>query len=85
MPVPAGYQAVGGGQQPTCFQKLKLGFMMGAMIGGATGVLLGRTNVDAARELLKNSGLPIISAMDLEQAAQRIVSVVESKSEQASA
>ena len=41
MPVPAGYQVVGGGQGPTCFQKLKMGFMMGAMIGGATGVLLG--------------------------------------------
>ncbi|KAE9548843.1 hypothetical protein FO519_007947 [Halicephalobus sp. NKZ332] len=41
MPVPGGYQVVGGGQGPTCFQKLKMGFMMGAMIGGATGVLLG--------------------------------------------
>ncbi|KAK0404746.1 hypothetical protein QR680_017607 [Steinernema hermaphroditum] len=42
MPVPQGYGVVGGGQQgPSCFQKLKMGFMMGAMIGGATGVLLG--------------------------------------------
>uniref|UniRef100_A0AC35F220 Reactive oxygen species modulator 1 n=1 Tax=Panagrolaimus sp. PS1159 TaxID=55785 RepID=A0AC35F220_9BILA len=42
MPVPSGYQTYGGGHQgPTCFQKLKMGFMMGAMIGGATGVLLG--------------------------------------------
>lgn len=43
MPVPQGYQVVNtsGQQQPTCFQKLKLGFMMGAIIGGSTGVLLG--------------------------------------------
>ncbi|KHJ91103.1 hypothetical protein OESDEN_09038 [Oesophagostomum dentatum] len=27
--------------QPTCFQKIRLGFMMGCMIGGATGVLIG--------------------------------------------
>jgi hypothetical protein len=41
MPVPTGYQVVGGQQGPTCFQKLKLGFMMGAAIGASTGVLLG--------------------------------------------
>uniref|UniRef100_A0A914ZHX8 Reactive oxygen species modulator 1 n=1 Tax=Parascaris univalens TaxID=6257 RepID=A0A914ZHX8_PARUN len=41
MAVPQGYQVVGGGQQPSCWTKLKLGFMMGAVIGGATGVLLG--------------------------------------------
>ncbi|KAI1716415.1 reactive mitochondrial oxygen species modulator 1 domain-containing protein [Ditylenchus destructor] len=39
--VPQGYQAVHGGQGPTCFQKLKMGFMMGAMIGGTMGVILG--------------------------------------------
>lgn len=41
MPVPQGYQVVGGGQQPSCWTKLKMGFMMGCMIGGATGVLIG--------------------------------------------
>ncbi|CAD5229614.1 unnamed protein product [Bursaphelenchus okinawaensis] len=42
MAVPQGYQVVGQGQQgPTCMQKLKMGFMMGAMIGASTGVLLG--------------------------------------------
>ncbi|KAH7719874.1 CRE-RMO-1 protein [Aphelenchoides avenae] len=41
MPVPAGYQVAQGGQGPTCWQKLKMGFVMGAMIGGATGVLIG--------------------------------------------
>ncbi|KAF8361991.1 romo-1 [Pristionchus pacificus] len=41
MPVgsyPVGQQG-GGGQ--SCFQKIKMGFFMGCMIGGATGVLLG--------------------------------------------
>uniref|UniRef100_A0A0N5BBK1 Reactive oxygen species modulator 1 n=1 Tax=Strongyloides papillosus TaxID=174720 RepID=A0A0N5BBK1_STREA len=36
MPVPA--SAVGG--QQSCFDKIRIGFMMGAVIGGATGVLL---------------------------------------------
>ncbi|VDO80736.1 unnamed protein product [Heligmosomoides polygyrus] len=40
MPV-AAVGGVPGGHQPTCFQKIRLGFMMGCMIGGATGVLLG--------------------------------------------
>ncbi|VDM62299.1 unnamed protein product [Angiostrongylus costaricensis] len=40
MPV-AAVGGVPGGQQPTCFQKVRLGFMMGCMIGGATGVLIG--------------------------------------------
>ncbi|MFH4978142.1 hypothetical protein AB6A40_004851 [Gnathostoma spinigerum] len=40
MAVPQSYQVVGN-QGPSCFTKLKMGFMMGAMIGGATGVLLG--------------------------------------------
>jgi hypothetical protein len=38
MPVPQGYQVVGN-QGPTCWQKLKMGFAMGAVIGGATGNL----------------------------------------------
>ncbi|VDN50967.1 unnamed protein product [Dracunculus medinensis] len=38
MPVPQSHLSTG---QPTCWQKLKLGFMMGAVIGGATGVVLG--------------------------------------------
>ncbi|KAK6737239.1 hypothetical protein RB195_019747 [Necator americanus] len=42
MPVAAVGGVPGGhGQQPTCFQKIRLGFMMGCMIGGATGVLIG--------------------------------------------
>ncbi|PIO66288.1 hypothetical protein TELCIR_11998, partial [Teladorsagia circumcincta] len=40
MPV-AAVGGVPGGHQPTCFQKIRLGFMMGCMIGGATGVLIG--------------------------------------------
>uniref|UniRef100_A0AC35TKQ1 Reactive oxygen species modulator 1 n=1 Tax=Rhabditophanes sp. KR3021 TaxID=114890 RepID=A0AC35TKQ1_9BILA len=32
---------VPGQQGQTCFSKLKTGFMMGAVIGGSTGVLLG--------------------------------------------
>ncbi|CAJ0960285.1 unnamed protein product, partial [Mesorhabditis belari] len=40
MPVPTSHQAAGG-QSASCFQKLRMGFMMGCMIGGATGVLLG--------------------------------------------
>ncbi|KAI6191607.1 Protein MGR2-like protein [Aphelenchoides bicaudatus] len=44
MPVPQGYQ-VAGGQGPTCVQKLKMGFAMGAVIGASTGVLLGGFSV----------------------------------------
>ncbi|VDO72103.1 unnamed protein product [Heligmosomoides polygyrus] len=40
MPV-AAVEGVPGGHQPTCFQKIRLGFMMGCMIRGATGVPLG--------------------------------------------
>ncbi|VDK67505.1 unnamed protein product [Cylicostephanus goldi] len=40
MPPVAAHTGVPGGQ-PTCFQKIRLGFMMGCMIGGATGVLIG--------------------------------------------
>lgn len=38
MPVPQGYQVVGGGQGPTCWQKLKMGFLMGSVIGASTGL-----------------------------------------------
>ncbi|EYC08597.1 hypothetical protein Y032_0065g3636 [Ancylostoma ceylanicum] len=42
MPVAAvGGVPPGHGQPPTCFQKIRMGFMMGCMIGGATGVLIG--------------------------------------------
>jgi hypothetical protein len=38
MPVPQGYQVVGSqGQGPSCWQKLKMGFAMGAVIGASTG------------------------------------------------
>uniref|UniRef100_A0A0N4ZE62 Reactive oxygen species modulator 1 n=1 Tax=Parastrongyloides trichosuri TaxID=131310 RepID=A0A0N4ZE62_PARTI len=37
MPVPAG--AIGG--QQSCFDKIRMGFLMGAVIGGSTGLLLG--------------------------------------------
>jgi hypothetical protein len=39
MPVPQGYQVVGN-QGPTCFQKLKMGFVMGAAIGASTGKIV---------------------------------------------
>uniref|UniRef100_A0A915DAL4 Reactive oxygen species modulator 1 n=1 Tax=Ditylenchus dipsaci TaxID=166011 RepID=A0A915DAL4_9BILA len=42
MPVPQGYQAVSGSQGVSCMQKLKMGFLMGAVIGGSTGVLIDR-------------------------------------------
>ena len=38
---PVGQQQAAAGGQVSCVQKLKMGFMMGCMIGGATGVLLG--------------------------------------------
>ncbi|CAI2345718.1 unnamed protein product [Caenorhabditis sp. 36 PRJEB53466] len=41
MPVPSGYSAVPHGNTPSCFDKIRMGLMMGAMIGGATGILLG--------------------------------------------
>ncbi|KAI6232388.1 Protein MGR2-like protein [Aphelenchoides besseyi] len=41
MPVPQGYHAVSGAQGPSCWQKLKMGFAMGAAIGASTGILLG--------------------------------------------
>ncbi|KIH44233.1 reactive oxygen species modulator 1 family protein [Ancylostoma duodenale] len=41
MPVAAVGGPPGHGQPPTCFQKIRMGFMMGCMIGGATGVLIG--------------------------------------------
>lgn len=43
MAVPQGYKVVNGSAQapPSCFQKLKLGFIMGAIIGGSFGVLIG--------------------------------------------
>ncbi|CAL2033125.1 unnamed protein product [Caenorhabditis brenneri] len=41
MPVPAGYSAVPHGSGPSCLTKIQTGLMMGAMIGGATGILLG--------------------------------------------
>uniref|UniRef100_A0A0K0F549 Reactive oxygen species modulator 1 n=1 Tax=Strongyloides venezuelensis TaxID=75913 RepID=A0A0K0F549_STRVS len=37
MPVPVS----GPGGQRSCFEKIRMGFLMGAVIGGATGVLLG--------------------------------------------
>ncbi|CAJ0585942.1 unnamed protein product, partial [Mesorhabditis spiculigera] len=40
MPAVAAH-GVPGGNDVSCFQKLRMGFMMGMMIGGATGVLLG--------------------------------------------
>ena len=40
-------------------------------------VRLEGTNVDAAKKLLNESGLPIITASDLEQAAQKAVSAIE--------
>ena len=39
-------------------------------------VRLEGTNVDAARELLANSGLPIINAEDLDDAAQKAVATL---------
>ena len=39
MPVPAG--AVGGGGQPTCLQRIQLGFMMGCVVGAASGIIFG--------------------------------------------
>merc|ERR1711981_549246 len=39
MPVPAG--AVGGGGQPTCLQRIQLGFMMGCCVGVASGIIFG--------------------------------------------
>uniref|UniRef100_A0A914DBU7 Reactive oxygen species modulator 1 n=2 Tax=Acrobeloides nanus TaxID=290746 RepID=A0A914DBU7_9BILA len=47
--VPQGYQVAGGGQQPTCGQKLKFGFMMGATIGAGIGLLLGGYGAFASR------------------------------------
>lgn len=38
MPVGGGYQQV---QKQTCFDKMKVGFLMGFSIGMATGVLFG--------------------------------------------
>ncbi len=37
MPVPAGM----GGQGPSCTDRMKMGFMMGACVGMASGLLLG--------------------------------------------
>ena len=37
MPLPAG----AGAQGPTCFDKVKMGFMMGACVGAASGLLMG--------------------------------------------
>jgi hypothetical protein len=39
--VPQGYQQVQMRQGPSCFDKIKLGFMMGCMIGGSVGILIG--------------------------------------------
>uniref|UniRef100_A0A183C0N8 Reactive oxygen species modulator 1 n=1 Tax=Globodera pallida TaxID=36090 RepID=A0A183C0N8_GLOPA len=40
--VPPGYQVVQQGRKgPSCFDKLKLGFAMGCVIGGSTGFLIG--------------------------------------------
>jgi len=39
MPVPAG--AVGGGGQPSCLQRIQLGFMMGCCVGVASGIIFG--------------------------------------------
>ncbi|CAK5070486.1 unnamed protein product [Meloidogyne enterolobii] len=44
MPVPQGYQQQQVSQQRqgfSCFDKLKMGFLMGCMIGGSTGVIIG--------------------------------------------
>ncbi|CAI4226415.1 unnamed protein product [Auanema sp. JU1783] len=38
---PVGAQVGAPGAPVSCFQKIKMGFMMGCMIGGATGVLIG--------------------------------------------
>ena len=37
MPIPAG----GGGQGPTCFDRVKMGFVMGMSVGMASGFLFG--------------------------------------------
>ncbi|KAE9553877.1 hypothetical protein FO519_002918 [Halicephalobus sp. NKZ332] len=42
-------------------------------------VRLEGTNVDAARKLLQDSGLPIITAADLEQAAQKAVAAIDGR------
>jgi hypothetical protein len=42
MVVPQGYQQrVQRQQGPSCWDKLKMGFMMGCMIGGSTGIIIG--------------------------------------------
>uniref|UniRef100_A0A1I8BHJ6 Reactive oxygen species modulator 1 n=1 Tax=Meloidogyne hapla TaxID=6305 RepID=A0A1I8BHJ6_MELHA len=43
MPVPQGYQQQVSQQRQglSCFDKLKMGFLMGCMIGGSTGVIIG--------------------------------------------
>lgn len=43
MPVPQGYQQQVTHQRQglSCFDKLKMGFLMGCMIGGSTGVIIG--------------------------------------------
>lgn len=42
MPVPQGYQYQQVQQQrPSCWDKLKMGFIMGCMIGGSTGLIIG--------------------------------------------
>ena len=38
MPMPAGY---GNQQGPTCFDKVKMGFMMGMCVGMASGAIFG--------------------------------------------
>lgn len=41
MVVPQGYQVRQQQQGPSCWSKVKLGFMMGCMVGGSVGVIIG--------------------------------------------
>lgn len=41
MPVPSGSYGQSMGNQPSCFQRMKMGFMMGFCVGMATGAIFG--------------------------------------------
>ena len=43
MPVPQGFGS-GHGGQPSCFQRMKMGFAMGFCVGAVTGCLFGGFN-----------------------------------------